>query len=327
MDKTMLKDSKGIKVLVASALGNEYDSKDFAEVAEYMAKLAENPTPENRYEIAQILALTVQEVSVTAEDWLNKIADTRKVGIGDKPKFKVDNNHIKAYIQAKGATTQRSRCTSKYFTVDTDEVSARPCINLYEMRSGKFDFADWIVKAAIAMNNAKIAKINAVLNTAFAANGALNGAYASGSGVVKATFDGLLHTAQRLGKANIIGDIAMVSKLSGIAGFNGSNETSGKMVDEINENGFIGKYLGANVAKINNPCEADSLTPIISIDKLYITTGHESPLKVVEEGDVYSVDMTNIDSDEYEVCLRQYFGVAAVVGNVPTIFGYEDTAV
>lgn len=327
MDKNTLKSSKGIKVLVASALGKEYDEKDYAEVAAYMATLAADPTPANRYEIAQILAQTVQEVSITAEDWLNRIADVRKVGVGDKPKFKVDMNYIKAYIQAKGSTTQRSRCVSKFFTVDTEEVSARPYIDLYEMRSGKFDFADWIRKATEAMNNAKLAKINAVLNTAFASGGVLNGAYASGSGIVKATFDALLHKAQRMGKANILGDIAIVSKLNGQVGFNGANlAQSDSMIDEINANGFIGKYLGADVAKINNPCEPDSLNPIISTDKLYITAGKESPLKVVEEGDVYSTEVTDIDSDTYEVCLRQYFGCAAVVGNVPTILAYEDTS-
>ena len=43
---------------------------------------------------------------------------------------------IRAYIQAKGATTARSKIAEKALTVDTVSVSARPVINFVELRNG-----------------------------------------------------------------------------------------------------------------------------------------------------------------------------------------------
>ena len=65
-------------------------------------------------------------------DWLTHVADVKTVGFGEKATFKVRMEGIRAYIQAVGATTARSKVSHKQFSLDTIAVSARPMINLYE---------------------------------------------------------------------------------------------------------------------------------------------------------------------------------------------------
>lgn len=319
----------GIQVLCASILGTT-ESKgiskvDVAEVNAEIQKLASNPNPENRYEIAQITGYAVQSIMETTEDFLSRIAEVKTTAVGEKAQFKITKSGIRAFIQAKGSTTPRSKVVNKYVTLDTEEVAARPYINYLELASGKFDFANMITLAANEMTNAKLEKIDAVLRAGAASF--ITGAYGSGAGIVKATFDPILQNFQRLGKASIVGDIYVISKFNGIAGFNGTNAPSDKIQDEIMANGHIGNYLGAGVVKFSNPLKMGTFTPVINQKWLYILAGLESPLKVVNEGDVVSLDQTNIDDNSYEVSMRQNFGAGVILGDIPTIGAYQDTTI
>lgn len=75
-------------------------------------------------------------------DWLNHVADTKRVGYGEKAAFKVKIDGIRAFLQAKAATPARSKVAHKQVTLDTIAVSARPVINLYELRTGRVQMSD-----------------------------------------------------------------------------------------------------------------------------------------------------------------------------------------
>ena len=316
------KDSKLIKVL-ASQARYQTVAQDQAEEAEaIIAELAQDMSPENRHQIAQVIGYTVNEMQHGALDFLNVIADQKNINYGDKAAFAVRTGGIKAYFQAKGSTTPRSFVSGRQILVDTEEVSARPAINILDLRSGRVKMADLIREANREITNKKLQKVEQVLHAA-AANFA-SPFYATGTGVDKTALDKIIAYFRRLGPVSIVGDIEAVSKLSTVAGM--ELQRSDAMLNEYNENGFIGKYNGCNVIAMANAYEAGSTEPILNPNWLYIIPGNLSAdarnLKVVNEGGMNSFEAQDINDMVFEVRLDQWFGAAFVTGKLPTLGCY-----
>ncbi len=316
------KDSKLIKVL-ASQARYQTVAQDQAEEAEaIIAELAQDMSPENRHQIAQVIGYTVNEMQQGALDFLNVIADQKNINYGDKAAFAVRTGGIKAYFQAKGSTTPRSFVSGRQILVDTEEVSARPAINILDLRSGRVKMADLIREANREITNKKLQKVEQVLHAA-AANFA-SPFYATGTGVDKTALDKIIAYFRRLGPVSIVGDIEAVSKLSTVAGM--EMQRSDAMLNEYNENGFIGKYNGCNVIAMANAYEAGSTEPILNPNWLYVVPGNLSAdarnLKVVNEGGMNSFEAQDINDMVFEVRLDQWFGAAFVTGKLPTLGCY-----
>lgn len=156
MDINVTRDSKLVKVLAAQARRERVDSDVVAEANDIIMTLAQDLNPQNRHQIAQTVAYTVDELQQHELDFLNTVADIKNIGYGDKAAFNVKEGHVKAYIQAKGSTTARSMVGGKQILVDTKEISARPAINLMEMRTGRVNMADLIREANTQMTNMKL---------------------------------------------------------------------------------------------------------------------------------------------------------------------------
>lgn len=292
-----------------------------------------NPTPENKHQIAQLVGFSVQEIVNQRTDFLDRIADVKRVGYGEKAMFDVGLGGVRAFIQAKGATTARTKVASKTIALDTIAVSARPFVNIIEMQTGRRQMSDLIADAATKMENAQMKHIGAVLSAGLARSTADN-YYASGNGIVAATLDPMVQHFSRMGGVSLIGDIAMVSQLAGQTGFASSTTTtqfSDSLIEEYNRNGFIGTYKGASVIRLNNPIVDEDDTLAVTTKELYILpTGIDTsmrPLKVVFEGDIYSIEDTNTDDLSFEVRMDQYFNAAVVYGDRPYMGLYKDTTV
>lgn len=280
--------------------------------------------------IGQLVGFTVNELTKPQCDWLNHVADVKHVGYGEKAAFKVKMDGIQAFIQAKGATPARSKIAHKQVTLDTIAVSARPVINLYELRTGRVQMADLIRDASNEMTTKQTEYIQSVLHTA--AENWATPFYGSGSGIVKAVLNPMIQHWMRTGAVSLLGDIAIVSKLSEQTGFTAATTTqqfSPAVIDEVMRTGVIGSYYGAKVVNLVNPYLGDNVTPAIDTKRLYILPSGASsdmrPLKVLYEGDVQSTESTNIDDLAYEVRLDQWFGAGIVVGKTPTMSVYTDT--
>lgn len=327
------KDSPIVPVMVAQAKGERVDSAVADNAAKLIKDLATNPTPHNRYQIGQLIAFSVNEILTPRTNWLDNIADVKRVGEGDKAQFKVKHEGIRAYIQAKGATTARSKIAEKALTLDTVSVSARPVINFVELRNG-MQMSELIRDASYQMELAEYGYIQNVLDTAASAWAAPF--YGYGSGVVKATIDPMIRYWMRVSggaRPTVLGDIDMVSKLGELTGFTATTNTqwAPNLIDEQNRAGFVGIYNGANVVNLLNPIvEGTANEFIFNRKKLYILpSGIDSamrPLKVVFEGDVVAQEATNIDDKSYEVRLDQFFGAAMVYGDRPYISVYADAS-
>ena len=138
---------------------------------------------------------------------------------------------------------------------------------------------------------------------------------------------------RRLGPVTVLGDIAAVGQMQGITGMATATgdvllvNPSDNMIDEANNNGFIGRYQGADVIVLQNAYHQGTTTPVLDPDWLYIVPGGVSAdqrnLKIVNEGPVNSFESQNIDDMVFEVRLDQWFGCGFVKGKLPNIGAYK----
>ena len=327
------KNSNVVKTLVAQAKHESVDSDVAKRTNEMIAELAKEPNPHNRYQIAQLIGFAVNEIVRPKTNWLDQIADTKRVGYGEKAQFKVRQEGIRAYVGAKGGTPARSKVANKTITLDTVAVSARPSVNLVEMQNGQADMAALINDAAYQMELAYYQYIQGTMNAALGTAPFVTPYYGTGSGIVKATLDPMIRHWMRMsgGAApTLLGDIDMVSQLAELTGFTASTTSkqfSDSIMDEYNATGMIGVYGGCKVVNLVNPLIDGTDTPVFDTNKLFILpSGIDAgmrPLKVLFEGDVTSKDNQDIDDMVYEVRLDQYIGAGIVVGDRPYIGVYQ----
>ena len=293
---------KLIKVLAAQNRNERVDSDKIEEANQIVHELAQDLTPQNCHEIGQIVAFTVEDLQQKSLDFLGLVADTKNIPYGGKAAFKVKTGGIKAYIQAKGSTTARSYVADSQILVDTKEISARPAINIVDLRAGRANISDLIAEANTAITNKKLKMVQQVLHSSIVNFGSPFYAVSTG-GLNKAALDAQLNHFRRLGPVSILGDIAAVGQLAPVSGMtinaNPTWQYSGNMLDEHNANGFIGKYNGCDVIAMNNAYDDDGLTPMLATNWLYIVPGGMSAearnLKIVNEGGINSMASQNID--------------------------------
>ena len=277
------------------------------------------------------MGYTVNEMIKPQTDWLTHVADVKRVGYGEKAAFRTKLEGVTAFIQAKGATPARSKIAHKQVTLDTVAVSARPVINVYELRTGRVQMADLIRDASYEMHVKQIQYIQQVLNAA--ASSWTAPFYATGSGIVKTALNPQIQHWMRTGAVALLGDIAIISKLADQTRFTAATSTqqfSPSIIDEVIHTGVIGVYYGAKVINLVNPYLSDNMTLVIDTKRLYILPSAASadmrPLKVLYEGDVQSTESTNIDDLAYEVRLDQWFGAGVVTGKTPAMSVYVDSS-
>lgn len=169
------------------------------------------------------MGYTVNEMIKPQTDWLTHVADVKRVGYGEKAAFRTKLEGVTAFIQAKGATPARSKIAHKQVTLDTVAVSARPVINVYELRTGRVQMADLIRDASYEMHVKQIQYIQQVLNAA--ASSWTAPFYATGSGIVKTALNPQIQHWMRTGAVALLGDIAIISKLADQTGFTAATST------------------------------------------------------------------------------------------------------
>lgn len=298
------KDSGLIRVLAEQASGKTVAADDAAQAQQIVAELAKDNSPENRHKLAQVVAYSVEKLQEPALDFLGTMADIKNVGYGDKVMFDIQTEGIKAFYQAKGSTTARSYISERQFTMGTEAISARPAINVMDLWTGRVKMADLIAQANREMMYAKLLRCEAVLLAAMTDYS--SPFYTLNTGINKAALDAQLQYFNRLGPVTILGDRAAVQQIASIAGWApatvapfGAAHVSDSMVDEYNNTGLIGTYIGNKVLAMPNGYRDQQTTPILQADKLYLVPGGISPaqrnLKVVNEGPVQSFESQNID--------------------------------
>lgn len=321
-------DSKLIKVMAAQVRRESVDSDKVEEASAIVNELAQEMNPQNMYQIGQIIAFTINELQQNSLNFMETFADIRNVGLGDRPMYRMKTAGIKAFIQATGATTARSYVTDRQFSINTFEIAARPAINVWDIRMGRINMPDLIRDANKEFTMLKLKHVEQVLHNAIAQYS--SPFYGTGTGIVKGTLDAQLQYFKRLGGVSLVGDAAAVEGLFSLSGAPvnaNSVQYSGSMIDEKNNNGYLGRYNGCGVVQMVNAYEDGKTTPILDPDWIYIISAgisnDQRNLKVLNEGPTFSMTQQTIDDHTFETELSQRFGAAWVVGSVPTIGAYE----
>lgn len=326
------KDSPIVNVATAAARHERLDSNVVENANALIKDLASDPNPHNKYQIAQLVKYAVNDIIKHDTNWLDNIADTKRVGFGDKAEFDVKLPGVRAFIQAKGATTPRTKNSRKGVSLETIAVSARPFINIVELQNGLANAADLINDASYQMEVAINKHVQTVLNAA--AVSWSSPYYGTGTGLVKSTLDPMIiHWIRTTGGAAILGDVGELNKLGVLTGWTATTNTqqyADQLIVEQNSNLFLGTYLGAKTIALTNPFVEDGTDAVVfDTNKLYILpTGVDTsmrPLKVVFEGDVFSTEATNIDDLSWEIRLDQYFNAGIAYGDRPYMGVYIDS--
>lgn len=301
--KEIRRDAGLITVLAEQARHKAVKPEDAKQAADIIAELCKDNSPESRYKIAQIMAYTLTELQNTAVNFLDTIADIKTVGYNDRPVFNMKTGGIKAYIQARGATTARSYVSERQVTMNTEFIAARPAINIVDLKAGRVNMAELLTEANREMTNKKMMRVEACLHDAI--DDFSSPFYATGSGVVKATLDAQIAYFARLGPVTLAGDRAAVSQLAPLVGMAMNSGTdvftqrTEGMVDEYNQNGFIGRYNGCDVMAFANGYKEGTMTPILDPNWIYIIpggmNGDARNLKIANGATVDSIESQNID--------------------------------
>ena len=326
-----MKTDKAVEIFSASIRGKLVDKDiEIAEARQVIQTLASNPTPGNRYEIASIVAYTVEDIVNQQTQFIDLFADVKRITPNEKAKFDVKLKGIQAFWCAKGSTVERSRIYKKSMTIDTDAIGARPSVSFMDLAQGKVSFDEIIADASYEMTNKTVGKIQTVLTTGISSMATPN--YGEGTGIIKATLDAQITAFKRLGvPVTLVGDYAVISKLITLTGFSPATGTlafSQALVDEQNMNGYIGTYNGCKVVQLVNPFVNGSFTStILPVNILHIIPSGNSgmrPLKVAIETDIPPMDATNIDDRSYEMRLDKHVGAALVFGDRAYTGMYKD---
>lgn len=315
---------KIVSMISASAMGKA-DAEEKKTINEFAAELMANPTPENRYHMAQMIQFAVENIILERTDYLNQIADFKQIGDNDRAMFDAEYDNSFAVIQADNASTPMWMPGGKSVDVDTVEVSSRFAVSMYDIRSGKADIGKLANRAAMRIEEKIVGLALAALDGAYNGTQITSPFYGSGSGVVTNTLDPMITYLRRFGNVNLLGDIEIIDKLTQA---NGAGWVSDNMRDEYNQFGFIGRYKGSPAYVIANGYYQDGTTPVVPVKKLFLVpNGLVSPLKVVRRGTVLGVEEQHADTAMFEMSLRQRAGAAVVYGNHPGMGVYVDTSV
>lgn len=161
------KDSRIVEVFTSELHNQVEDKNELKDAHEYIQELASNPSPERLYEIGQIMTYIIDDSLADRVNYIDLIADVKNTGYGEKAQFRIDVDGLKAFWQAKSASTERSQVSSNYVSLDTDEVSIRPQVNHLDLATGKVNLTDLSEKAARRMEIAIVRRIQDAIYAAF----------------------------------------------------------------------------------------------------------------------------------------------------------------
>lgn len=324
----LTKDSKIVEVCQQIMYRpNEVKNEDYQDAVATIKELATKKDPVSLFELGQLVGFLVDDkVNATTGQYIDLIADVKRVKLGDKAMFKMQKGTVSALWQAKGSTAQRSMVGTEYKSIETDEISVAPAIELEQLENGQIDFTSVVNQAADAIENKIVKQIETVIEAAWDDLG--SPWYASGSGVVANSIDPLITAVGRLGSPVILGDMAALQKFTALTAFN--SNVAPEIAVEFHKTGMFGWYRGAKLVQLNNPLtsETDMTTTLLDPGYIYIMpAGMDSTkraLKLVFEGDIQTFETKHSASRILEVAMYKKVGIGLAT-NRYNIALYEDT--
>lgn len=300
-----------VKVIAAAANGKDIEKEAFKSVDEEVTNLLKDFSPDSRHKLAQIVGFSTQEALEPLWAEISRFADVkRSINSLDLFQFTTLHNDIKAYIQAIGETTPRSRITQKKIQLPAMEISSRPYLSIDEMTSGIYKIADMVNFAKAEIENKASLYL---LNVLIAAGTSRSEPYfiETSGPITEATIDPAVRMLLRYGGVSIIGDIGVTAEIANFPGY----KQSDRMIENFNRLGVVGNYKGAEVVNLLNP----SLS--LPTNYMWIIANPKNAadrdLKFGYNGKLHSMDAQHIDDKTYEIRLDQIVGAGYQVRKDP----------
>lgn len=160
-------------------------------------------------------------------------------------------------IQAEGNDVTFPAIKAEKYQIAPITVSGGYAVNYRQMELGDATLENEgmeEVRKAIR-NKATLYVMNKIITSIENANGVKY--YDEEAGLSKAGVDGVLNAIRRFGRPNVLGDYALVSQFVNFAGWNstvtGIKGVSDDMINELQAEGFLGRYNGSIISEIQNP--------------------------------------------------------------------------
>jgi hypothetical protein len=323
---------KEVDIFIAQAKG-EIDAKspELAEARETMKDLASRYVDTKdkgiRTEMGEILTTVVNQTFQQKTNYVDLFADTARTGINVKQNFEYIQDGTFAEFTAKGVAGERGTISKVYDTIKTKHLTTRPYIQWLDLKSGRINFDDIVVKSTEKLETKMVQDIEATMYNAFSTFASPN--YETGSGIIQTLLKGQIDAFSRAsnGSVSLIGDVTALNGIDSISGW--SSKLPESLALEYNRDRFIGVFHGANVVQLPNPFVAGSLTnTVLRTDLLYIVPSGDAnskPLKVQFEGDIYFREKEDFETGDYEMMMGMIYG-AKVLSIGPVYMGmYKKT--
>lgn len=159
-----------------------------------------------------------------------------------------------------------------------------------------------------------------------------------GAGLTKAGVDGVISKVARLGRPNIVGDYALLQQFNAFAGYSTTVNASivgisQKALDEIRDNGLLGTYAGAVLARMDNPYDFNQLnaagdnfaTMLPTGIGFVLPTGFNSPVATWTRGGLTSLTGNDVKTGQIMTRFDLEFAVDVVKGQEYAIGLIRDT--
>lgn len=308
------------------------DVNELKEANDFIRELAENPTPDNRHELSEILRYVIDESYQAKMAYLDLIADVKNTGINELVDFQLKVNGIVAYEQAISSSTRRSKNSYIHVPIDKHEISVRPTVDFLKLKTGEEDLTMLAKDATLALETKTNQLVERQLYSAFNALNPSQAGYNTnfnvGADANEEIIKDMIFDMSGFGTPALLGDMRFIHKLTALTGFN--NRVAEKYMVESNENGFVGTFMTANVLRLNNqPLPNQTTKTVFRKDLAYIfptgVASDQRPVKVQFAGGLQYIDnQINMDNKRWEVRYDQHVGVG--VAGIRKLLGvYQDT--
>lgn len=318
----MANNYKEVDIFIAQAKG-EIDAKsiELAEARETMKELAGRVDSDKgiRKEMGEILTKVVNEAFQQKTNYIDLFADVARTGINVRQNFEYIQDGTTAEFTAKGVAGERGTISKVYDTIATKHITTRPYIQWLDLKSGRINFDDIVLRSVEKMEVAMVQDLETTMYNAFSTFSAPN--YGSGTGIDQTILKGQIDAFSRAsnGAVSLIGDVTALSGIDSISGF--ASKLPESLALQYNKDRFIGVFHGANVVQLPNPFVRGSLTStVLRTDLLYITPSGDAsmrPLKVQFEGDIWYREQEDFVTGDWEQAMGMIYG--AKVMSIDTI--------
>jgi hypothetical protein len=318
----MANNYKEVDIFIAQAKG-EIDAKstELAEARETMKMLASKVDEDKgiRKEMGEILTKVVNEAFQQKTNYIDLFADTVRTGINVRQNFEYIQDGTFAQQTAKGVAAERGTISKVYDTITTKHISTRPYIQWLDLKSGRINFDDIVLRSVEKMETLMVQDIETTMYDAFSTFSDPN--YNSGTGIDQTILSAQIDAFARAsdGAVSLIGDVTALSGIDSISGF--ASKLPESLALQYNKDRFIGVFHGANVVQLPNPFVRGSLTDtVLRTDLLYIVpSGVASmrPLKIQFEGDIWFREKEDFDTGDWEQAMGMIYG--AKVMSIDTV--------